>query len=53
MANAAFTGIFTSLEIEGNTYVDTGILYNHPIDLLDHCDAKMGNYVNKRALNKS
>jgi NTE family protein len=52
LASAAFPGIFTPVEIEGNTYVDGGVLNNFPIDLLDDCDLKIGSYVNKVDLTK-
>ncbi|WP_292890290.1 patatin-like phospholipase family protein [Nonlabens sp.] len=47
LASAAFPGIFTPVEIEGNTYVDGGVLNNFPINLLEDCDIKIGSYVNK------
>jgi NTE family protein len=47
LASAAFPGIFTPIEIEGNTYVDGGVLNNFPVDLLDDCGIKLGSYVNK------
>ncbi|WP_298950961.1 patatin-like phospholipase family protein [uncultured Nonlabens sp.] len=47
LASAAFPGIFTPIEIDGNLYVDGGVINNFPIDLLDDCDLKIGSYVNK------
>ncbi|MEO9954791.1 patatin-like phospholipase family protein [Nonlabens sp.] len=47
LASAAFPGIFTPIEIDGNIYVDGGVINNFPIDLLDDCDLKIGSYVNK------
>jgi NTE family protein len=47
LASAAFPGIFTPVEINGNTYVDGGVINNFPVDLLDDCDIKIGSYVNK------
>jgi NTE family protein len=52
LASAAFPGIFTPVEIEGNTYVDGGVLNNFPINLLEGCDLKIGSYVNKVDLSK-
>jgi NTE family protein len=51
LASAAFPGIFTPIEIDGNTYVDGGVLNNFPIDLLGDCGIRIGSYVNKVDLN--
>lgn len=47
LASAAFPGIFTPVEINGNIYVDGGVINNFPVDLLNRCDIKIGSYVNK------
>lgn len=52
LASAAFPGIFTPVEMEGNIYVDGGVLNNFPVNLLEDCDLKIGSYVNKVDLAK-
>lgn len=47
LASAAFPGVYTPVEIEGNHYVDGGVLDNFPIDAIkDKCDNLVGVYVN-------
>lgn len=47
LASAAFPGIFTPVTIEGNTYIDGGVMNNFPADLLSDCDLIIGSYANK------
>lgn len=47
LASAAFPGIFTPVEIDGNTYIDGGVMNNFPTDLLTDCDFIIGSYANK------
>lgn len=47
LASAAFPGIFTPVEINGNTYIDGGVMNNFPVDLLANCDLSIGSYTNR------
>lgn len=47
LASAAFPGVFAPVNIEGNFYVDGGVLNNFPVELLRNtCDRIIGVYVN-------
>lgn len=47
LASAAFPGLFIPVEIEGNIFVDGGVLNNFPVEVLkDKCDLIIGVYVN-------
>jgi len=47
LASAAFPGIFTPVQFQGNTYIDGGVINNFPADLLPNCDVIIGSYTNK------
>lgn len=47
LASAAFPGIFTPVEINGNSYIDGGVINNFPADLLTDCDYIIGSYTNR------
>tara|TARA_R110002051_G_scaffold70552_1_gene126947 strand:- start:16 stop:804 length:789 start_codon:yes stop_codon:yes gene_type:complete len=47
LASAAYPGVFTPVNINGNYYVDGGILNNFPVDAIQkYCDTIIGVYVN-------
>ncbi|TPV33490.1 patatin-like phospholipase family protein [Paucihalobacter ruber] len=47
LASAAFPGVYTPVEIDGNHYVDGGVLNNFPVEVLkENNDKIIGVYVN-------
>lgn len=47
LASAAFPGVFTPVEIDGEHYIDGGTVNNFPVDLIEKkCDRVIGVYVN-------
>ena len=47
LASAAFPGVFTPVQIDGEYYIDGGTLNNFPVDLIKAtCDTIVGVYVN-------
>lgn len=47
LASAAFPGVYTPVEINGNQYVDGGVLDNFPVEAIkEKCDHLIGVYVN-------
>ena len=48
LASAAFPGIFTPVEFNGNTYIDGGTINNFPVDILKgKCDQIIGIYLSQ------
>ncbi|MEB8345196.1 patatin-like phospholipase family protein [Flavobacteriaceae bacterium KMM 6898] len=47
LASAAYPGVFTPVNVNGEYYVDGGILNNFPVEAIqDYCDTIIGVYVN-------
>ncbi|MEJ1222469.1 patatin-like phospholipase family protein [Sediminicola sp. 1XM1-17] len=47
LASAAYPGVFTPVKVDGQYYVDGGVLNNFPVDAIQkHCKTIIGVYVN-------
>ncbi len=47
LASAAYPGVFTPVNVNGNYYVDGGVLNNFPVEaIVKQCDTIIGVYVN-------
>ncbi|VXC26433.1 patatin-like phospholipase family protein [Maribacter litoralis] len=47
LASATFPGVFSPIDIDGNFYIDGGVLNNFPVEpLITRCDTLIGSYVN-------